>query len=84
MVEQGDYGPVKVTDGPLKGLTGYYDDDEEEGWGIVYLGVPFASPWKRVKLEAMELAEEPTEGMEMLERDAPDVLARLGAVIRRD
>ncbi len=33
-----EWGPVRITRGEYAGRVGYYDDDDENGLAIVYLG----------------------------------------------
>lgn len=48
------YGSVLITKGKYKGQVGYYDDDEDDGLCIVYLGVPFVSEYVCIKSSYLE------------------------------
>ena len=40
-IKQGDFGPVLITKGKNKGDVGYYDDDRDLSYALVYLaGMP--------------------------------------------
>jgi hypothetical protein len=66
--EEGDYGVVAITGGKYKGKLGYYDN-EEGRQVVIYLGVPFASPYVMIYRKHMraptteELARWNTEVM---------------------
>ena len=42
------YGAIFFTGGNHKGKLGYYDDDEDNGIALVFLGKPFQSEYVRV------------------------------------
>jgi hypothetical protein len=46
------YGVVRIVRGRHRGQLGYYDDDED-GYALVYLGAPFASPLVRVRYTSL-------------------------------
>lgn len=55
-VKTGDYGIVKVIGGPLKGHTVYYDDENEGGRAICYLGCPYFSDYQGISFKFLGVA----------------------------
>jgi hypothetical protein len=81
MIDEGDFGPVKVIAGRHKGKVGYYDDDDTERSAIVYFGVPFVEPptiIPRRFLESTAAEHLPSARLPGFVRE------RMGVVQRRD
>jgi hypothetical protein len=71
------YGLVRIVRGRHKGKLGYYDDDEN-GYALVYLGAPFASPIVLVRYSSLVPCDDPYPPLDDWLRMHADVAAVTG------
>ena len=73
-MEEGMYGPVRVTKGTHKGKIGYYDDDgDRPGEAVVYFGVPFLTVHNLIWLKWLESVNVKHYGLEKFKHDYPEI-----------
>ena len=82
MIDQSDFGPVRVTGGKHKGKVGYYDDDDWDldGKAIVYFGEPLKSEYALIPYRFLERHEDAALPLEKFVRENPQTAKRFGIV----
>jgi len=85
VIEQGDYGPVRVVGGKHRGKVGYYDDDEldKDDKAVVYFGEPFGSEAALISYGDLERLKGPALPLEKFVRQNPETARRFGVVSSR-